>query len=420
VPEQRKMDPRYWDRIPDEILENILIDVPTYQIPLNEAWICKRWTRIILHSQFWVHKLKNHDISIDDKIWSVLQEFSNTERVSCLYYTSLYQEHHINQTPCLYYKEVDEEHEYPVKAAISNLDYVLSIPFDEDGGHNKRWVISDSSDTMLMASGVLICRSHWFVYVALKSEKIKALSLLLKLLEAREIPVCVRDDHAFWNCSPRMNYLEHLKGGSDEAKALIDFRGCLPTLEGIPSSINNIHLSIGVDDQNNTIDPGLSRLNQNTKITLHLKAGTNISSLAKIYSDTCICFIVSGLKESHILWMTEVTKKFLTTGKLMLIFFDYQLDLKSSEHMLKSIAEAGFDLEFEILCASPTLSSESEKILSDLGFELWPDCGGSFQWFDCDTSLFYHLWNQYGSDFRVQEGDYIDYESGVWLDLYRY
>ena len=78
--------------LPIEILENILINVPTRQISFNKTWICKKITRIILNPLFWLKKLKVKGIYIDAKILAFLQEFTNTEKVHILYYTSLSRE----------------------------------------------------------------------------------------------------------------------------------------------------------------------------------------------------------------------------------------------------------------------------------------------------------------------------------------
>lgn len=345
------------ENIPTEILEKIFFAVPTYQLPLNEPWVCKRWTNIILQPQFWEHKLKSRGIRMDDKIWSILQECVNNEKIACLYYASMYQEYRTEPTP------------------ISN--FILSMPKEEEAAIMKLWIISDNFDHMIMASGVLICRSHWHVSLVLTNYKVKSLSLLLKLLGARQVlSLTVRDNYAFWNFSPRNDFLKLLNRSGNK---ISDFqmRGCLSTIEGLPSDVR-LCLSIGVNDQNCAIDPGFSRFTQ-PMTTLLIKAGTNISHLPNISYEHCYCFIVSGLEDSHILWMTEVVRKFLTHDEHgFLVFFDYHLDLAASENLLNSISNAGFDLENEIMVSSPTLSVESDDILKGLTDTLWPNCHGGF------------------------------------------
>lgn len=94
--------------------------------------------------------------------------------------------------------------------------------------------------------------------------------------------------------------------------------------------------------------------------------------------------LVCRLNDSHILWMTEVVRKFLSHDQHgFLVFLDYKLDLESSENLLKSIADAGLDIENSIMISSPTLDLNSEYILKDLTDELWPNCNGGL--YICDS-----------------------------------
>ena len=93
------MDSGYWEEIPKEILEDILSQVPTHQLPLNKPWICKKWTEIVLSPRFWKMKLKKNGIFIDAEIWDVLQEHENKEIVACLYNASLHLEYYTQKTP---------------------------------------------------------------------------------------------------------------------------------------------------------------------------------------------------------------------------------------------------------------------------------------------------------------------------------
>lgn len=346
-------------------------------------------------------KLKTYGHCIDDNIWCILQEFPVDDVASCLQYASLYQEHCLYQTIMQsFFDNIPQETEDGNESLDESLD-------------ESSWYISDDDDnTMLMASGVLIYRSSWYfeidVILSLKNNSIKALPILLNLLEVREIEYFVKDDYAFWNFSPRMSFLEFFKGRSEEVQKMISFRGCLQTLDGLPLSIENISLSIYVDDHNVAIDPGFSRIKPNTDLTLdeillsfenlspslsaddqhvvkdpgysrinpdtlniYLKAGVDISNLPNVSSLDCFSLIVSCVEESHILWMTQLVKEFLSQVKY-LIFLDCHLELESSKNMLKSIAEAGFEIKCGILWSSSSLDPDMRKVLDDLARILWP------------------------------------------------
>ena len=227
---ERKNYSGNWENIPYEILEKILLDVPSYQISLNKSWVCKRWTNIILQHQFWLKKIKKHGVNIDYDIWCVLQEFENNKIVTCLFYASVYLEYCILQTP------------------VPKFFKSIPIGLVELNGRKK---------DLLMTCGYLVWRSiKRNVILKFTDKNIKGLHLILKLLVARNVPISMLDHYSFLNFYPRMNYLQVLKGSNGEAKNLIQFMGCLQTFDGIPQSMRNLAVAIDVNKHNFCIDPG--------------------------------------------------------------------------------------------------------------------------------------------------------------------
>lgn len=68
------MDTGYWGSIPNNILENILCEVPTHLLPLNKPWVFKKWTEINLNPQFWKKKLRINGIVIENFHWAELKK----------------------------------------------------------------------------------------------------------------------------------------------------------------------------------------------------------------------------------------------------------------------------------------------------------------------------------------------------------
>ena len=71
--------------LPPEIIEQILLYVPTAQIPNNMLYINKQITKILMSTYFWVNKCRY----INPKVWHVLREFNEKELRYILWYTSL-------------------------------------------------------------------------------------------------------------------------------------------------------------------------------------------------------------------------------------------------------------------------------------------------------------------------------------------
>lgn len=363
------MDPRYFDKISDEILEKILLDVPTSQIQFNGPWVCKTWRKIIWKRQFWVQKLKKDGFVIENErgLWSLLgkKKCDNKETAACLYYAALYREYTKTGT-----REKNKVYDFFDTVPYTDLEWREFTVAD---------VTINNDNAVFMISGVLLCRTFCHIILRLNIEVINGLPLLLQLIKTRKAQVILRDNYAYWKYSPRINYLQLLKGQTDKygPPYLRKFWGCLLTLKGLPK-IRYLSLSIAVDEQNKAIDPGLANICEDYGLDLHLKAGTNITHLQAVSFQTGIRFFVSDLEESQILWMAEATKKFLDKEVLALVFFNYQLDLKATENMFKSMVEAGFKVEdgpysfLDIAFLSPVLPLDSVKALNDLAFTLWP------------------------------------------------
>ena len=164
-----------WQHLPQEVLEKILINVPTSDLSLNKVWVCKMWTPILQKPMFWTRKLLDINITVEDKIKSALAEFEEKIQVASLYHASLNEEQKILKNP------------------NERSDLSLSN-------------ISDDTQNMLKDIGVLIIRSLKSVRITLNKEKHTVLADLLKLLAVRDIEVRICDYYGFWNFSPRYNY----------------------------------------------------------------------------------------------------------------------------------------------------------------------------------------------------------------------
>ena len=86
------METSPWNNISCEIVEKILIYVPSTDMVYNRPWVCKMGMNILLQPRFWIRKLKNIHVTISEEIRSVLLGFEENVQVACLYQACLNEE----------------------------------------------------------------------------------------------------------------------------------------------------------------------------------------------------------------------------------------------------------------------------------------------------------------------------------------
>ena len=76
----------------NELLEIILLKVPTNEISVNSHWICKRFSRIVSEPVFWKRKLTftSNKLKNNNNIWVVLESCKKEQQTYILYSVSIF------------------------------------------------------------------------------------------------------------------------------------------------------------------------------------------------------------------------------------------------------------------------------------------------------------------------------------------